>query len=54
MADPVQVQEGDELRDFDPCAEGGGGPCERCGRRFEPWVYARLCQACVWDEAGAA
>ncbi len=42
----------DELRDFDPCAEGGGQPCERCGYVQEPWRYSRFCQGCIWDGAG--
>lgn len=45
--------EEDELRDFDPTKEGGGGPCERCGYQQEPWRFSRFCQACIWDLAGA-
>jgi hypothetical protein len=43
--------EDDELRDYDPTQEGGGGPCERCGYEQEPWRFSRLCQACIWDSA---
>jgi hypothetical protein len=44
----------EDLSDFDPCKEGGGDQCERCGYVIEPWVYSRLCQGCIWDEAFVA
>lgn len=40
----------EDLSDFDPLAEGGGQPCERCGRQQEPWRYSRVCQGCLWNE----
>ncbi|HWF25162.1 MAG TPA: hypothetical protein VG275_06935 [Solirubrobacteraceae bacterium] len=40
----------DELANYDPCAELGGAPCERCGQPQDPWRFSRLCQACIWDE----
>jgi hypothetical protein len=43
----------DELRDFDPAQEGGGGPCAGCGREMPPWRYSSICQGCAWDERGA-
>jgi hypothetical protein len=43
----------EDLRGFDPTKEGGGGPCPRCGREMEPWVYAAVCTPCAWDLAGA-
>lgn len=52
--DPTPAEQiEDELADYDPLQEGGGGPCERCGYVQDPWRYSRLCQACIWDEAGA-
>lgn len=41
--------DGEDLTNFDPTKEGGGGPCLACGLRFDPWVYSRYCQACIWD-----
>jgi hypothetical protein len=40
----------DELRDFDPTRELGGGPCKRCGYPQPPWRFSQLCQACIWDD----
>lgn len=39
----------DELRDFDPTLELGGGPCKGCGVEQEPWRFSDYCQACIWD-----
>jgi hypothetical protein len=55
LCDVVEAELDDEdLSGFDPTKEGGGGPCERCGRRFEPWMYSALCQACIWDGTTAS
>lgn len=47
-----QADSDNELRDFDPCAEGGGQWCEGCGQPQEPWRFSRFCQACLWDGRG--
>lgn len=49
---PNEECAGECLCGFDPCQEGGGGRCERCGYEIEPCVYSRLCQGCTWDEMG--